>query len=79
MPINEGDKKLTLLTSKLNYEKEKLNSINSELNVHLEKIEMLKNHQYDPDCKYCRDNKFVKAAEQAKIMIPKFKSNIESF
>ena len=29
------------------------------------KIEMLHDHEYDPDCKYCCDNKFVKDATKA--------------
>lgn len=33
------------------------------------KIEMLHDHEYDPDCEFCCNNEFVKAAEQAKIDI----------
>jgi len=33
------------------------------------KIDMLHDHEYDPNCKFCCDNEFVKAAEQAKIDI----------
>ena len=33
------------------------------------KIEMLHDHEYDPNCKFCCDNEFVKAAEKAKIDI----------
>ena len=33
------------------------------------KIDMLHDHEYDPDCEFCRNNEFVKAAEQAKIDI----------
>ena len=28
------------------------------------KIDMLHDHEYDPDCKFCCNNEFVKAAEQ---------------
>jgi len=33
------------------------------------KIDMLHDHEYDPDCEYCSNNEFVKQAEQAKIDI----------
>jgi len=33
------------------------------------KIDMLHDHEYDPNCRFCCDNEFVKAAEQAKIDI----------
>jgi len=33
------------------------------------KIEMLHDHEYDPDCTFCSDNEFVKQAEQAKVDI----------
>ena len=33
------------------------------------KISMLHDHEYDPDCKFCCNNEFVKSAEQAKVEI----------
>ena len=33
------------------------------------KIDMLHDHEYDPNCRFCCDNEFVKAAEQAKVDI----------
>lgn len=35
------------------------------------KIAMLDEHEYDPDCKYCSENKFVKDAHAAKKTLPK--------
>ena len=34
------------------------------------KIKMLEDHEYDPDCKYCCENKFVKDAHVAKATLP---------
>jgi len=34
------------------------------------KIKMLDDHEYDPNCKYCSDNKFVKDAHKAKESLP---------
>ena len=32
----------------------------------LQENHMLEGHEYDPDCKYCCENKFVKATRQSK-------------
>ena len=32
---------------------------------------MLENHEYDPNCKFCCENKFVKDANKAKKSLPK--------
>ena len=37
-----------------------------QLEVAEEKIKHLDNHQYDPNCKFCCDNEFVKDAMKAK-------------
>ena len=34
------------------------------------KIKMLDDHEYDPNCRYCSDNKFVKDAHKAKESLP---------
>lgn len=34
----------------------------------IKKINMLHDHEYDPNCKYCCDNKFVKDATKAKTI-----------
>ena len=31
----------------------------------MKKIKMLEEHEYDPDCRYCSENKFVKDAHEA--------------
>ena len=41
------------------------------------KIDLLHDHEYDPDCKFCCDNKFVKQAEQAKVDIVNVERAIE--
>ena len=40
------------------------------------KIDLLHDHEYDPDCEFCCNNKFVQQAEQAKIDIVKAKKDI---
>ena len=43
----------------------------------LKKINMLHDHEYDPDCKYCSNNKFVKDATKAKDYLPTLEEEIE--
>ena len=42
------------------------------------KIELLHDHEYDPNCNFCRDNEFVKQAEQAKIDVGPLVNQLES-
>ena len=43
----------------------------------LKKISMLHDHEYDPDCEYCSNNKFVKDATKAKDYLPTLEEEIE--
>ena len=47
-----------------------------EYNNYASKVELLHDHEYDPNCKYCSENKFVKDAETAKTKIPSIRSKI---
>ena len=42
------------------------------------KIDMLHDHEYDPNCKFCCDNEFVKKAEEAKVTIVEVGETIET-
>jgi DNA repair exonuclease SbcCD ATPase subunit len=39
---------------------------------------MLHDHEYDPNCKFCCDNEFVKKAEEAKVTIVEVNESIET-
>jgi len=41
------------------------------------KIKMLDNHEYDPDCSFCCENKFVKDANKAKKKLPDIQSEMD--
>ena len=41
------------------------------------KISMLHDHEYDPNCKFCCDNEFVKQAEEAKVTIVEVNKTVE--
>jgi len=56
-------------------------SVYSNAKVYLksaeEKIKHLDNHQYDPNCKFCCDNEFVKDAMKAKEALPELQSIVK--
>tara|TARA_Y100001938_G_scaffold73827_1_gene102263 strand:+ start:2095 stop:5256 length:3162 start_codon:yes stop_codon:yes gene_type:complete len=47
-----------------------------ELERNNKKIKMLAGHEYDPDCKYCCENPFVKDAYTAKAKLPKTQGEV---
>jgi DNA repair exonuclease SbcCD ATPase subunit len=48
-----------------------------EVREKLDKVERLKNHKYDPNCKFCIDNDFVRDATKAKIELVKDKKETD--
>ena len=69
-----------------NYQKEQkalveAESVYSNAKVYLksaeEKIKHLDNHQYDPNCKFCCDNEFVKDAMKAKEALPELQQIVK--
>jgi len=54
----------------------KLGTQQSKVARQKKKIEMLESHEYDPDCKYCCENKFVKDAHVAKESMPETQGKI---
>jgi len=43
---------------------------NKDINSYRKKVKLLENHEYDPNCKFCSENKFVKEAHKAKEKLP---------
>jgi exonuclease SbcC len=41
-------------------------------------IDMLHDHEYDPNCKFCCDNEFVRKAEEAKVTIVSVNDTVET-
>jgi DNA repair exonuclease SbcCD ATPase subunit len=62
----ESHKTYKTLTDKINELKQKIDLKKVEVRGKLEKVERLKKHEYDPNCKYCVNNSFVKDATKAK-------------
>jgi len=58
------------------YERE-LRTLKTKEKQSIKKIDMLHDHEYDPDCEYCSNNKFVKDATKAKDYLPTLEEEIE--
>ena len=70
-----------------NYQKEQKNlieaekvysTVKSQLNSAEEKINHLNKHEYDPNCKFCCDNEFVKDAMRAKEALPELQRFVQN-
>jgi DNA repair exonuclease SbcCD ATPase subunit len=70
-----------------NYQKEQKNlieaekvysTIKSQLTSAEEKINHLDKHEYDPNCKFCCDNEFVKDAMRAKEALPELQRFVQN-
>jgi DNA repair exonuclease SbcCD ATPase subunit len=73
-------------TAYSNYQREKTNLVEAtkvydtaklHLSLAEEKISHLDKHEYDPNCKFCCNNEFVKDAMKAKEGLPQFKDVVK--
>ena len=56
-----------------------IRSTKMEIQNYQNKIDLLHDHEYDPNCKFCCDNQFVKEAEEAKTLIEKSRESLRAF
>ena len=56
-----------------------IRSTKMEIANYQNKIDLLHDHEYDPDCEYCSNNQFVKEAEEAKTLIKQSKETLKRF
>jgi DNA repair exonuclease SbcCD ATPase subunit len=56
---------------------QELRALKAKEKQSIKKINMLHDHEYDPNCKFCCDNKFVKDATKAKDYLPTLEEEIE--
>ena len=54
-------------------------STKMEIANYQSKIDLLHDHEYDPNCQYCSNNQFVKEAEEAKTLIQKSREALRGF
>ncbi len=74
--LNQKKSKIDDISQSIDIERQSLHAKEKEYNNYASKVELLHDHEYDPDCKYCSENKFVKDAELAKTKIPAVKAKI---
>tara|TARA_Y100001937_G_scaffold75544_3_gene102611 strand:+ start:8467 stop:11628 length:3162 start_codon:yes stop_codon:yes gene_type:complete len=74
----ERQKQIERLVASTADSQKKLDTEQSEATRQEKKIRMLEDHEYDPDCKFCCENKFVKDAHVAKASLPKTQKKIAS-
>ena len=63
----------------ISIQKKKVEKADRQSKALQSKIDLLHDHEYDPDCEYCSNNEFVKQAEQAKIDIVSLVQNLEDY
>ena len=66
------------LIDKKNQLQSKIREIKTKLKNCKKTIQLLECHEYDPDCKYCSNNEFVKEATQAQKNLPGLEEKYEN-
>lgn len=74
----ESHKMYKTLGDKINASKQKFDLKKVEIKGKLEKEARLKTHEYDPNCKYCVNNSFVKDAMKAREELIKDKADADA-
>ncbi len=69
---------LEIIKSKMKETQKSVDKAKREKSRLQSKIDMLHDHEYDPDCRFCSNNEFVKKAEEAKVTIVDVQKDIES-
>lgn len=64
--LTESHKTYKSILEKINTLKQQIDLKRVEIRGKLEKVDRLSKHEYDPNCKYCTNNEFVKDATRAK-------------
>jgi len=73
--IQEWERAYQNIQNTVREEENKLQLLDRELNECKVKQKHLDSHQYDPNCKFCVDNQFVKDAKQAIEKIPELEQS----
>jgi len=73
----ESHKTYKSLSDKINEVKQKMDLKKVEIKGKLEKVARLDKHEYDPNCKFCINNDFVKDASRAKKQLSEDKKEAD--
>jgi len=75
--LREQLEQINILSDELKQASFDLKTTKTKISSLEKKINLLHDHEYDPDCKYCTDNSFVKDALEARRELPSLQSKLE--
>lgn len=76
--LRDKKEKIDNILSEISAIDQKLTAEIKKLKNLVKKQKLLEDHEYDPDCEFCCENKFVKDAQAAERQIPKVKGKIST-
>jgi DNA repair exonuclease SbcCD ATPase subunit len=78
LPIDDAKKEWDLAKGKLSEVQQQIDKLESQYERNLEKLKHLETHEYDPNCKFCMNNVFVKDAIATKEIVKTQESQLET-
>ena len=78
MDIDDAKKEWDLAKGKLADVQTQIDKLESQYESNLEKLKHLEQHEYDPNCKFCMNNVFVKDAIATKEIVKTQESQLET-
>ena len=78
LPIDDAKKEWDLAKGKLVEVQQQIDKIESQYEGNLEKLKHLEQHEYDPNCKFCMNNVFVKDAIATKEVVKTQEAQLET-
>jgi exonuclease SbcC len=78
MDIDDAKKEWDLAKGKIVDVQTQIDKLESQYEANLEKLKHLEQHEYDPNCKFCMNNVFVKDAIATKEIVKNQEAQLES-
>jgi DNA repair exonuclease SbcCD ATPase subunit/3',5'-cyclic AMP phosphodiesterase CpdA len=77
LPIDDAKKQWDLAKGKLVEIQQQIDKLETQYEGNLDKLKHLESHEYDPNCKFCMNNVFVKDAIQTKETVKEQEKQLE--
>ena len=78
LPIDDAKKEWDLAKGKIVEVQQQIDKLEGQYEANLEKLKHLEQHEYDPNCKFCMNNVFVKDAIATKEVVKTQESQLET-
>ncbi len=78
LSIDDAKKEWNLAKGKISDVQQQIDKLESQYESNLEKLKHLEQHEYDPNCKFCMNNVFVKDAIATKEIVKTQESQLET-